>query len=303
MQLLHDCSPTSLLPMYHLVETLQDIHHPIGMYLSMHHQIAVLVRRSACETSLAIPLSCCIPLACATLGAAMAPGLVLCDSLASMRQSPEGTRTQHTDYEGRLFGQYGISARVVIQDGLRFLPRGRSSPLGTYSALLDWRSWSEGRYFEGYDFVMIVSGGNDVYGENAEVTPDLYNALQVTARRASHLCGYHWSHVPAGRVIIIFGGSAATWRYPKAYGALFDGRVQQVLRWGKDNLKGVTLVSGAAELATLEDHEVVDRIGHLKYHAGFDKLLAAMHQWYVILQRDKPDEPLYTRLFQRRSRL
>ena len=221
----------------------------------------------------------------------MAPGLVLCDSLASMRQSPDGTRTQHTDYEGRLFGQYGISARVVIQDGLRFLPRGRSSPLGTYSGLLAWQSGFEGSQSEGYDFVMLVSSGNDVYGEYAEITPELYNALQVTARRASYLCGYQYgAHVPAGRVIIIFGGSAATWRYPNTVGARFDERVQQVLRWGKDNLKGVTLVSGAAELATLEDHEVVDRIGHLKYHSGFDKLLAAMHQWYVIMKGEKVDE-------------
>ena len=241
----------------------------------------------------------------------MAPGLVLCDSLASMRQSPDGTRTQHTDYEGRLFGQYGISARVVIQDGLRFLPRGRSS-LGTYAGLLERqaRAGSRGHVFcstdwqfEAYDFVMIVSGGKDVYGENAEITPELYHALRVTARRASYLCGSYGEHVPAGRVIFIFGASAATWRYPNTVGALFDGRVQQVLRWGKDNLKGVTLVSGAAELATLEDHEVVDRIGHLKYHSGFDKLLAAMHQWYVILKGEKVDERPETYGFKRLSRL
>ena len=239
----------------------------------------------------------------------MAPGLVVCDSLASMRKL-DGTRTQHTDYEGRLFGQYGISARVVIQDGLRFLPHGRSS-LGTYAGLLEWqaRAGSRGHAFcstdwpfESYDFVMIVSGGKDVYGENAEITPELYHALRATVRRASYLCGSYGEHVPAGRVIFIFGASAATWRYPSADGAVFDGRVQQVLRWGTHNLKGLTLVSGAAELATLEDHEVVDGIG-LKYHSGFDKLLAAMHQWYVILQRDKPDELLYTRVFKRMSRL
>ena len=116
---------------------------------------------------------------------------------------------------------------------------------------------------------------------------NLHAALEDATRRASFLCGsdvYGGAPVPAGRVIVVFGASAATWRYSGGHGALFDDRVERVLRWGQDNLEGVTLVSGASELYTLEDHEIVDRIGHLKYHSGFDKLVSAMHQWYVILK-------------------
>ena len=97
---------------------------------------------------------------------------------------------------------------------------------------------------------------------------------------ALYLCG-------RDRVMVIFGASAATWRYrQQADAARFDRRVQQVLSWGQENLKGVALVSGAAELASIEDHEVMDRIGHLKYHFGFQKLLAAVHRWYGILLQE-----------------
>ena len=72
------------------------------------------------------------------------PGrLCLFDSVASMKQYFEHSGEQryrtasHVDMEEALFGQYGMEARVVIQDGVRFVSRrGRSSPLGTYEDLM-----------------------------------------------------------------------------------------------------------------------------------------------------------------------
>ena len=61
-------------------------------------------------------------------------GLVVFDSVASMRKFSR-ERTTHTDYENSLFGLYGINARVIIQDGHRFLPQREELTLGTYEGL------------------------------------------------------------------------------------------------------------------------------------------------------------------------
>lgn len=200
-------------------------------------------------------------------------GLVVFDSVASMRKFSR-ERTTHTDYENSLFGLYGINARVIIQDGLRFLPYGRTSPRGTYEGVL--QTLHDEAAFRRYDFVILVSAGNDVYEKGWAVTSELFEAIQGAAKVASYLS--------TGGVMVIFGASAATWRYrDEDEGRRYDQRVQQVLRWSQKNLKGAVLVSGAAELSSIEDDEVVDRIGHLKYPSAFKKLVAAVHAWHGIL--------------------
>jgi len=222
----------------------------------------------------------------------MQPGLVLFDSVASMRREAkeevvlldsEASRDEYVgrkQYESSLLRQYGLKAEVIIQDGLRFAPRARSSPWGTYGAFLQAACDKHPR--GAYDFVMLVSCGNDIYGPRAAVTAELYQGLQRAANCAEYLCG------SPDKVIIIFGGSSATWRYAGSAGAEYDQRVQQVLGWCLRNLEGIKLLSGATELASIKASEVVDRIGHLKYEDGFKKLVAAVYEWYLIVKGKGP---------------
>ena len=127
-----------------------------------------------------------------------------------------------------------------------------------------------------YDYVVIVSSGNDVYGEDDEVSEELYGAIRRTARLATYLC------CAEDKVLIVFGGSAATWRYSGAFAERYDKRVAAVLEWCHGNLPRIRVISGATELASIHGVDIADHIGHLKYDRGFPKLLAAVHEWCLM---------------------
>ena len=198
-------------------------------------------------------------------GIAAARGLIVMDSLAYIR-GPSGQKPRIAagprDLSRQLLVQYGIDAEVVGVSGLRFESK---HPEGRYVDVLEHVLQHR------YQWIMLISGGNDVYGQAD--SESLYDAVSTCVRRAL---------TSTDAVVVVYGGSAETWRYRGRFAQEYDARVRRVVdRLSADfqKMSGVRILSGAPELRILSDEDLVDRIGHLQYTHGFQKLLAALSSW------------------------
>ena len=203
-------------------------------------------------------------------GIATARGLIVMDSLAYIR-GPSGQKPRIAagprDLSRQLMVQYGIDAQVVGVSGLRFVswdPEGRGTYLHTLGDVLEDR----------HPWIVLFSGGNDVYVQAD--TEALYSAMGTTIRLAL---------TATDALVVVYGGSSETWRYRGRFAQEYDARVCRVVdRLSADfqKIRGVRILSGAPELCSLADADLVDRIGHLQFMDGFEKLVAALFAWVTL---------------------
>jgi hypothetical protein len=196
-------------------------------------------------------------------------GLIIVDSMAFVRNHSGPHDYGPEELSLKLAQEYNIKARVIALGGLRFTPaRGRRS----YHDVLQWGISDAGAAKP--EFVVVVSGGNDVYG--APDSQELYDAVGRLAEKLRIL------RVPS---LVVFGGSSKTWKYRGSFGKEYDARVRRVLAEGTQRMLPIQrggfcrIVSGEKELRSIKDEDLCDRIGHLEGSKAFDKLASAMAKW------------------------
>ena len=149
-------------------------------------------------------------------------------------------------------------------------------------------------------FVVILSGGNDVYGWMLQAYvggtksdyEEEYEDLQVGVAIANLAARLWYQRIPG---VFVFGGSAECFLYSGQKAEVFDRRANSVRRLAQRMLSACRLpfrvVSGVKELLPLRDH-VVDGIGHYEGSLdAYDKLTRALAEFCMLAS------------FPRRSRL
>ena len=112
-------------------------------------------------------------------------------------------------------------------------------------------------------YVVVVSGGNDVYGPQKTGYSEEYEDVQVVVAMAKFAARLWYQRIPG---LIVFGGSSDCFLYEGQKAEVFDRRVKSVRRLAQrmfavDGRFRCRVVSGVKELLPLGAH-VVDGIGH-----------------------------------------
>ena len=141
-------------------------------------------------------------------------------------------------------------------------------------------------------YVVILSGGNDVYGWRKSGYEEEYEDVQVGVAIAKIAARLWYQRIPG---LFVFGGSAECFQYTGKKAQVFDRRANSVRRRAQRMLSACRLpfrvVSGVKELLPLRDH-VVDGIGHYEGSLdAYDKFTRALAEFCMLAS------------FPRRSRL
>ena len=211
-------------------------------------------------------------------------GLILIDSLLPIPQYGGGASV-----EQELLEKYGIRAVVMAQSGAVFGGFRR-----TYQQMLEYAATRPAthRYFlQRFSWVLVVSCGNDVYARRSDGASDEYQAFSCATGMARLAAYLHSRQIPCK---IVFGMSAATWRYEGDRATRFDKQVDLSLGYfvrlcesfpmaACAHVKGAyelgAHVKDGYELRGILDSELKDRIGHLQGFAAGRKLVYAMARW------------------------
>ena len=132
-----------------------------------------------------------------------------------------------------------------------------------------------------FSWVLVISGGNDVYAPRTDGASDEYQAFSCAIGMA-RLAAYLDSREIFCK--IVFGMSAATWRYEGDRATRFDKQVDLSLGYFVRLCESFPMaacahVKGAYELRGILDSELKDRIGHLQGFGAGRKLVYAMARW------------------------
>ena len=203
------------------------------------------------------------------------PGMILIDSLLPIAQYGGGARV-----EQELLEEYGIRAVVMAQSGAVFGGDGRR----TYQQMLEYAATRPAthRYsLQRLAWVLVISGGNDVYAPRSDGASDEYQAFSCAIGMARLAAYLHSRQIPCK---IVFGMSAATWRYQGGHATRFDKQVDLSLMYLQRLCESFPMaacprVNGAYELRGILDSELKDRIGHLQGFAAGQKLVYAIACW------------------------
>ena len=149
--------------------------------------------------------------------------------------------------------------KVFIKGGLGFLEsNGKEYQYESMldSSLVDILPWKP-------KYVVVVSGGNDVYGPQKTGYSEEYEDVQVAVAMAKFAARLWYLGIPG---VIVFGGSSDCFLYKGQKAEVFDRRVKSVRRLAQRMFAGdgrfrCRVVSGVKELLPLGAH-VVDGIGH-----------------------------------------
>ena len=117
-----------------------------------------------------------------------------------------------------------------------------------------------------YAWVLLVSGGNDVYVNKME--PSL---------EAGIICSMEVALKLAPQVLVVFGGSSGMWGYEGDWASVYDRRIENVMQ-GVTPPAGARMITGAKELH-LDANDIADRIGHVRYGIGAMKVIEALKTW------------------------
>ena len=202
-------------------------------------------------------------------------GLILIDSLLPIRQYGGGASV-----EQELLQKYDIKAVVMAQSGAVFGGDGRR----TYQQMLEYAATRPAthRYsLQRFSWVLAISRGNDVYAPRSDGASDEYQAFSCAIGMARLSAYLHSRQIPCK---IVFGMSAATWRYQGDRATRFDKQVDlslgyYVRLWVLFPVCACAAVTGEYELRGILDSEVKDRIGHLQGFAAGEKLVYAIACW------------------------
>ena len=111
-------------------------------------------------------------------------------------------------------------------------------------------------------YVVIVSGGNDVYGPKKTVYEEEYQDVQAGVAMVKLAARLWYQRIPG---LIVFGASSDCFLYEGQKAEVFDRRVKSVRRLAQRMCAACRLpcriVSGIKELLPLKAH-IADGIGH-----------------------------------------
>ena len=132
-----------------------------------------------------------------------------------------------------------------------------------------------------FSWVLVISCGNDVYARRSDGASDEYQAFSCAIGMARLAAYLHSRQIPCK---IVFGMSAATWRYQGDRATRFDKQVDLSLGYFVRLCESFPMavcahVKGAYELRGILDSEMKDRIGRLQGFAAGQKLVYAIACW------------------------
>ena len=139
----------------------------------------------------------------------------------------------------------------------------------------------ESRSLQRFSWVLVISSGNEVYAPRSDGASDEYQAFSCAIGMARLAAYLHSRQIPCK---IVFGMSAATWRYEGDHATRFDKQVDLSLMYHlriceSFPMAGCLRVTGVYELRGILDSEVKDRIGHLQGFLAGRKLVYAISRW------------------------
>ena len=200
-------------------------------------------------------------------------GLVIADATAMIREYEKWGELMEMD----LFTVYGHEAKVYVKGGLTFVPRYGSS--FSYEGVLE----SVLAEFPGGEpeYVVLVSGGNDLYGPEQDVFAEEAENVNVALGIVKVAVRLWYQRIPC---LLVVGASSEVFKYRGEKARVFDRRVQYTLRVARSMmaavpLGGCKLVSGAEELAAMSAGDIVDGMGHFGGPRAYRKFLYAVSQW------------------------
>ena len=168
--------------------------------------------------------------------------------------------------------------QVYARGGLRFL--GQYGKDYTYEAMLESiLADVPGKPM----YVVILSGGNDVYGWRKSVYEEEYEDVKVGMAIAKIAARLWYQRIEG---LFVFGGSAECFQYSGKKAQVFDRRVASVRRIAQRMCSASRLpfwvVSGVKELLPLRAH-VVDGIGHYQGSPdAYDKFTRALAEFCML---------------------
>ena len=126
-------------------------------------------------------------------------------------------------------------------------------------------------------YVVILSGGNDVYAWTQSAYEEEYEDVQVGVAIAKFAARLWYQRIPG---LFVFGGSSDCFLYSGQKAQVFDRRVKSVRRLAQRMFAACRLpyqvVSGVQELLPLKAH-FVDGIGHYQGTPdAYDKFMRAL---------------------------
>ena len=132
-------------------------------------------------------------------------------------------------------------------------------------------------------YVVILSGGNDVYSWTKSQYEEEYEDVQVGLAMAQVANRLWYQRIPG---VFVFGGSAECFLYSGKKSLVFDRRVDNVRRHAQRMLSACRLhyrvVSGIQQLWPLRAH-VVDGIGHYEGTLdAYDKFTRALAEFCML---------------------
>ena len=169
--------------------------------------------------------------------------------------------------------------KVYARGGLRFLAKyGKDY---TYEAMLE----SILAHVPNAKYVVILSGGNDVYGPVKSVYEEQYEDVQVGEEIAKVAARLWYERIPG---LFVFGGSAECFQYTGKKAQVFDRRANSVRRVARRMFSvrrlDCRIVSGVQELLPLRVN-VVDGIGHYGgTEDAYDKFTLALAEFCMLAQ-------------------
>ena len=195
-------------------------------------------------------------------------GLVIMDSLGRSRLSAKSTSSagwiRHT------LLQYGLDAEVHVVGGLRFLAQYATPELDlTYADVM----LNKAKHHS-YAWVILFSGGNDVYNLNPTMSLDV--AILSSMDVALTL-------VPL--VLVVFGGSSRMWGYQGDWALEYDRRIAEVMERVFPPVGG-RIITGADDVH-LNDNDIANRIGHVRFGIGAMKVIEGIKNWACSLERPR----------------
>ena len=180
-------------------------------------------------------------------------GLIVLDPSGSFRSSSRRVSTAY--WIDHTLSQYGLDTEVHVVDGASF-----SGSLRFREVLRHETSRQQ------YAWILLISAGNDVYRSKPDKR--MYEAIVECMNVA-----------PSGapKVLMVFGGSSRIWQYKGTWAYEYNRRLEIVLQSVLPP-KGASIITGADELA-LEDSDLVDRIGHVRFCIGAMRFIEAIKKW------------------------
>ena len=149
----------------------------------------------------------------------------------------------------------------------------------TYQAMLAYVVEHKKEFTWPYDFLFVISTGNDIYDNVGMKVWSIDSHMSEKALRAeTGIREFLYEAVDLFDVIgLVFGGTSDIWQYSGLHGRVYDRVVEEVLESRTMN-SFQYVSSGEVELSTLDAYDLVGSIGHVDVRV-YEKVARAMVSW------------------------